>query len=510
MSHIFISHSSRDGEQAAQLLTWLHANGFSQTFLDFDKHAGLAPGSDWERTLYREITAAEAVILILTKNWFDSKWCFAEFTQARALGKAIYPLIEAPTGETFVSRDIQHLDLLKDREGGLARLARELTEVVLNARGGFSWEHTRPPYPGLPAFDEADAAIYFGRDDDIRRLIERLNARRSQGGAKLVAVLGASGSGKSSLLRAGVLPRLKRDKRNWITLPPFRPQLHPLEELAQAVAIAFGPGADWRQWREAFAAEDLTRVLSDLARDIRAAHGANEAQILITVDQAEELFGAAEKTEAEKFLRVINGLLDERLPFLVVTALRSDYLGQLQQAPALTAPFEEFSLKPMPLARVRDIILGPARVAGLTVDDALVMAAMNDAATDDALPLLAFALRELYDRFGQSGRLTVEAYKSLGDDTAQLSPLENAVRRKADEVLSAVKPAPEDLQVLKEAFVPAMVRVNAEGEYVRRPARFDALPLNARLLVERLARARLLIIQRERDATRAGLSWRAT
>ena len=86
---------------------------------DFDKHAGLAPGSDWERTLYREITGAEAVILILTKNWFDSKWCFAEFIQARALGKAIFPLIETPTGETFVSPDIQHLDLVKDREGGL-------------------------------------------------------------------------------------------------------------------------------------------------------------------------------------------------------------------------------------------------------------------------------------------------------------------------------------------------------------------------------------------------------
>jgi WD40 repeat protein len=501
MSHIFISHSSRDAEQAARLLTWLHANGFTETFLDFDKHAGLAPGADWERTLYREMAGAEAVILILTKNWFDSKWCFAEFTQARALGKAIFPLIEAPTGETFVSRDLQHLDLVKDREGGLERLVAELTEVVLNARGGFDWDHTRPPYPGLLAFDEADAAIYFGRDDDIRRLIERLNARRAQGGAKLVAVLGASGSGKSSLLRAGVLPRLKRDKRNWIALPPFRPQLHPLEELAQAVAIALGSGADWRQWRDAFAAEDLTRTLSDLARDLRAAQGANEAQILITVDQAEELFGAAEKTEAEKFLRVISGLQDERLPFLVAMTLRSDYLGQLQEAPALTAPFEEFSLKPMPLARMRDIIEGPARVAGLTVDNALVMAAMNDAATDDALPLLAFALRELYDRFGQKKHLTLEAYKALGDDAAHLSPLENAVRRKADELLAAAKPSTEDLQALKEAFVPAMVRVNAEGEYVRRPARFDALPSKARSLIERLARARLLIIQKEHDTT---------
>jgi len=501
MSHIFISHSSRDTEQAARLLTWLRANGFVETFLDFDKHAGLAPGADWERTLYREIAGAEAVILILTRNWFDSKWCFAEFTQARALGKAIFPLIEAPTGETFVSSDIQHLDLVKDREGGLARLATELTEAVVNARGGFQWDHTRPPYPGLLAFDEADAAVFFGRDDDIRRLIERLNARRAQGGAKLVAVLGASGSGKSSLMRAGVLPRLRRDQRNWIVLPPFRPQLHPLEELAQAVAISLGQGTNWRQWRDAFAGAEITRTLADLARDLRSAHASNEAQILVTVDQAEELFGAAEKDGAERFLGVLNGLQDERLPFLVAMTLRADYLGELQRAPALTAPFEEFSLKPMPLARVRDIIEGPARVAGLTVDDALVAAAMNDAATDDALPLLAFALRELHDRFGQKRQLTLEAYRTLGDDSGQLSPLENAVRRKADEVLAAAKPSEEDLQALKEAFVPAMVRVNAEGEYARRSARFDALPASARPLLERLAKARLLIIQKEHDVT---------
>jgi WD40 repeat protein len=501
MSQIFISHSSRDGEQAARLLEWLHANGFQQTFLDFDKHAGLAPGSDWERSLYREMTAAEAVILILTKNWFDSKWCFAEFTQARALGKAIFPLIEAPTGETFVSRDLQHLDLVKDREGGLAQLAEELNEVVLNARGGFAWDHKRPPYPGLLALDEADAAIYFGRDDDVRRLIERLNARRAQGGAKMLALLGASGAGKSSLLRAGVLPRIKRDRHNWIALPPFRPQIHPLAELAQAVAIALGSGADWRKWRDEFAAENLGATLSDLARDLRAKHGANEAQILITVDQSEELFGASDKAESQAFLRVLNAMQDEHLPFLAVLALRSDFLGELQRAPMLSAPFEDFPLKPMPLARVRDIIEGPARIAALTVDDALVMAAMHDAATDDALPLLAFALRELYDRFGKSKHLTLEAYRALGDAAAQLSPLENAVRRKADEVLAAAKPSAEDLQALREAFVPAMVRVNAEGEYVRRPARVDALSAKARPLIESLARARLLVIEKDGDVT---------
>jgi WD40 repeat protein len=506
VAQIFISHSSLDPDQASRLLDWLHANGFNETFLDFDKHAGLAAGSDWERSLYREMAEAEVVLLVLTSNWFESKWCFAEFTQARALGKAIFPLIESPVGETVVSADIQTLDLVKNREDALSRLLKALNEIVLNSRGGFDWDHTRPPYPGLLALDQADAAIYFGRDNDIRRLIERLTARRVQGGAKLVAVLGASGSGKSSLIRAGLLPRLKRDKANWIALPPFRPQVHPLDELAQAVGIALGqvppsPGADWRHWRDAFAAPDLVRTLSGLAGDLRAAGGQNEAQILISIDQAEELFGTADKTEAAAFFEVLNALQDPSLPFLVVLAMRSDYLGELQKAPGLTAAFEEFSLKPMPLDRVRDIIEGPARVAGLTVDENLVVAAMNDAATDDALPLLAFALRELYDRFGQTKKLTLEAYRALGDPAAQLSPLENAVRSKADEVLATAKASQEDLDALREAFVPAMVRVNPEGEYVRRPAQLETLPPKARPLLESLARARLLSIEGAGDAS---------
>jgi hypothetical protein len=163
VARVFISHSSRDREQASRLHDWLRNHGFVEAFLDFDKHAGLAPGSDWERTLYREIAGSEAVILVLTANWFESKWCFAEFTQARALGKAIFPLIESPRGEDFVSPDIQHINLIEDREQGLDRLSSEVVRIALNARGGFPWDPTRPPFPGLLAFDEADAAIYFGR-----------------------------------------------------------------------------------------------------------------------------------------------------------------------------------------------------------------------------------------------------------------------------------------------------------------------------------------------------------
>ena len=185
-SHTRAATTSRPSRMKA----WLKSQGFETAFLDFDKEGGIPPGADWEKTLYRAVEQSQAVIIIQTPSWLASKWCFAEFTQARALGKAIFLVIETPTGDAQISPDIQTLDLISDRAGGLERLSHELMRIALDAQGGFTWDASRPPFPGLLAFEEEDAAIYFGRDDDIRRLIERLDARRAQGGAKLVALLG--------------------------------------------------------------------------------------------------------------------------------------------------------------------------------------------------------------------------------------------------------------------------------------------------------------------------------
>ena len=147
-ARIFISHSSRDNEAAARMKAWLASQGFENAFLDKDKTTGIPPGADWEKTLYREVEQSQAVIIIQTPNWLASKWCFAEFTQARALGKAIFPVIEAPTGGTRISPDIQALDLISDREGGLERLTRELVRIALDAQGGFAWDAEPPAVSG--------------------------------------------------------------------------------------------------------------------------------------------------------------------------------------------------------------------------------------------------------------------------------------------------------------------------------------------------------------------------
>src|SRR5262245_29863761 len=99
MPAIFISHSSRDSKPADDIKVWLASLGYERVFLDFDKDTGIGAGDDWEKRLYAEIDRCHAVILVLTPNWLASKWCFAELTQARALGKVLLPVICAPLGE---------------------------------------------------------------------------------------------------------------------------------------------------------------------------------------------------------------------------------------------------------------------------------------------------------------------------------------------------------------------------------------------------------------------------
>jgi len=213
MPAIFISHSSLDQQIANDIKTALDRFGFEQVFLDFDKVTGIDAGENWEKRLYEELSRCHAVILVLTPNWLASKWCFAELTQARALGKVILPIVCKPLGERFVLPEIQSVDLLDWNAGGLDKLEQRLRAITNELARGFKLDPNRSPFPGIHAFEAEDAAIYFGRDDETRAVIERLDARRTQGGARFVVMIGASGAGKSSLLKAGVLPQLSRRRR---------------------------------------------------------------------------------------------------------------------------------------------------------------------------------------------------------------------------------------------------------------------------------------------------------
>jgi hypothetical protein len=232
MPAIFISHSSVDRVVSDEVKSALARLGFERVFLDFDKATGIGAGDNWEKRLYEELSRCHAVLLVLTPAWLASKWCFVELAQARALGKMVLPVRCAPLGGQFVLPEVQAVDLVDWNADGMLRLEQRLRAISNELARGFTLDPNRPPYPGIAAFEAEDAAIYFGRDQESRAVIERLHARRTQGGPRFVIIIGASGSGKSSLLKASVLPQLHSRPRLWVLLPEILPAKAPIEALA--------------------------------------------------------------------------------------------------------------------------------------------------------------------------------------------------------------------------------------------------------------------------------------
>ena len=255
---------------------------------------------------------------------------------------------------------------------------RACSEHGLDPRDAFDWKPDRPIYPGLAAFDVDDAAIFFGRSEESWQAVEALRRMRLQatGSPKLLLITGASGSGKSSLMRAGVLARLRKEPASWIAARPFRRGTDALGALADALAWAFPP--DRRPTSlEAITARltgpDGAGQLLALARELRLALDRPEATLVLALDQAEELLAAERGDDAAKLLDLFRATLAAvGNEILVIATIRSDRLGAWQQHASIKAtadhgelPFEMLPLGPMPMARIGEIVRGPAAYEGL-------------------------------------------------------------------------------------------------------------------------------------------------
>ena len=413
--------------------------------------------------------------------------------QAREKGKR---LILARIDDADISglfRDAQHLDFVRDEADAFARLEVGLAHV-------FDIQPGREPYPGLVPFDERDAGVFVGRDPEIASLFEMLESTRlkSRSGERLLLLLGASGSGKSSLVRAGVLPRLRRLPERWQLLPPMRPGLDPLRELALCLAAVRGQDLEAVASRLATAGRDggPLQVLTD---EIRLQAGQPDAAVLLVLDQMEELLGLSEAQACGRFLDVLRRALehgDGR--FLVLATLRSEYLGEVQLLPFLTTPgplpYREQTLDPVPLDRLDDIIRVPGQRWPQSVEfaDRLVERMIRDTGTRDALPLLAFTLNRLWrDTAARAdGVFQFEEYRRLGG-------LEGSVRTAADEALNLRQRTPAELEALPTAFVPGLVRVDAEGVRTRRRAFLTDLTRATRALLKPFVDLGLLVTNRD-------------
>jgi hypothetical protein len=239
LASLFISHSSSDREAAQRLAERLRAEGFAALFLDFDPDQGIPAGRNWERELYAQLRKTDAVIFLASAASVASRWCVVEVCLARSLNKPVFPLRLNGAARLELLDDVQWVDLA-DGEPAFARLRAGLRQAGLDPADSFSWDPTRRPYPGLEPFAPEDAAVFFGREHEIDRLLELVQPTLQRGVAgRLVAIVGPSGSGKSSLLRAGLLPRLENLKERWVVVPPVLPGQQPTRNLARSLAQAF-------------------------------------------------------------------------------------------------------------------------------------------------------------------------------------------------------------------------------------------------------------------------------
>ncbi|WP_437755147.1 nSTAND1 domain-containing NTPase [Sorangium sp. So ce1389] len=362
--------------------------------------------------------------------------------------------------------------------------------LQLYARAADGADH-RPfvfrPYRGLATFGPADRRFFFGRDREIAGLVKALGT-----GRRLLTLLGASGSGKSSLVMAGLLPALVQDNQLGCAFRAavLRPGAHPCEALAAAIASLGGEVAG------DLLRHDLLKhpeaLIQAAETQLRGQPG--DAQLLLVVDQLEELFTQAEdRAEAAAFVAALLHAI--ALPagrVHVVLTLRADFLGYCLDFDRTLAERVKAStviLLPMDEAELRQVILRPAALVGLRFDEGLVEAlldALREGSTASDLPLLAFALEALWER-RRRNMIRWAAWEAIGG-------LKGAIAQRADEVLAGCHD--DEARLLVRDLFSRLVQLGSGTEDTRRyAARAELESVSPDLVqreLDRWIRARLL------------------
>jgi Tol biopolymer transport system component/energy-coupling factor transporter ATP-binding protein EcfA2 len=278
------------------------------------------------------------------------------------------------------------------------------------------------PYRGLEPFTEDDAEFFFGRERVVEHLLERLRQE-----PRFLAVLGPSGSGKSSLVQAGLIPRLRRgavprsDRWAFIVI---RPGKNPLAELEAAGLSGASQGlveAVWNWQHLHPEAERLTLVM----------------------DQFEELLVDCPEETRREFVAQLAALLDSSLPVTVILVIRDDFYSRFVREARPLVKWLERSLANIPPTlepkELRAIIEEPARAVGLALEEGLAEVIVQEAmettpqgAPGTILPLLEFALTGLWER-REEGLLTHAAYRAIGGVTGGLTQWADSVLARLDE-----------------------------------------------------------------------------
>jgi hypothetical protein len=332
------------------------------------------------------------------------------------------------------------------------------------------------PYVGLRPFEMDESILFFGRSEQILQLLQRLHQHR------FVSVVGSSGCGKSSLLKAGLIPALKAgylvdDSDRWF-IAIMKPGQNPLYNLAEALLKQTDPGSTEEQVLSLVKKIDAegTDVLVNLLLSQQKKQHLN---FFLLVDQFEELFrfamdqkDAARKDEAIDFVNIILELTRQQvLPFYVVLTMRSDFIGDCSQFYGLPEAMNnsQYLVPRLNRMEMKMAIEGPAKLYGGKFNPSLTSKLLNDSGKlKDELPLLQHALMRMWDfenKENKSGEIDLIDYEKTGG-------IEKALNNHADEALLSL---PDEDKVIAKKMFQSLTTIDNNGRKIRQPAKLSVL-----------------------------------
>ena len=458
----------------------------------------LQPGRDWVEALETALSSSRSVAMFIGPHemgrWQQRERAWAFDRLAGSGDFSVIPVLlpgcEPPLG---IMKQLLWIDL-RDNPADpvqLDALAAAIRGQSESAVGNVEPTANICPYRGLLPFREEDADFFFGRDVYQQRLISLVQRQ------PVVAVVGAAGSGKSSLVSAGLFAALRRDSSGPVwEIARMVPELDPVHSLAEAIVPLIDPGLSGR---------DLTLKLAEVANalahsEMRLGDLVNGVllqqpgtqRLLLFVDQWEELYTNCEDdSRRDRFIQeLLEATSRKDSPFSVVLSVRSDYYQEILQHRPLLDRIESgrLDLGPMNREELRSAIIEPGKQVDLRFQDGLVERVLNDAGDEPGrLALLEFVLAELWNQRSRDGQLTHEAYERLGG-------LSGAITQRAEGVFQNLNSTE---QVAAESlFRRLVIAGDTTEEDRRRRANLQDLDTMSQQVARRLADARLLVTTR--------------
>jgi WD40 repeat protein len=507
---VFLSHHSSDKPAVEELAQRLTRQGLSP-WLD---RWNLIPGSPWQPAIEQALEDCATCAVFIGPSgigpWQNEEMHAAIDRRVSRGGFRVIPVLLPGAERGDRSRLPAFLTATTwvefrrtlDDEDAVYRLVCGIRGKEPGPGPGQAVYEGERPYRGLQAFQEKDAKFFFGREALTEWLLNALRpSARDPEGNRFLAIIGPSGSGKSSLALAGLVPALRRgalDRSGDWPLTIFRPGPDPLESLA--IALAADPALKPAM---ASASDLIDRMPGDprqlhLATRLALHHSPDSRRVLVLADQFEEIFTRCQSDDRRRAfidnLHYAHSIAGGRT--IVVLTMRADFYGRCAPYPTLAAALSDHQVLvgPMTEDELRPAIERPALLAGCEPEPGLVEVLLRDMKDQPgALPHLEFYLDQIWDR-RRGRRLTLDAYQEMGG-------LQGALERRANELYEGFDDAQKD--ICRRVFL----RLTEPGEGTedtkrRASARELGASDSIATVIKALADTRLITLQAEKDGER--------